>query len=146
MRSKEELLNTYDIKSWQSLHIKQLTIVRNLFIILSTATTGFIASLLFPVNQLTYVEEVLLKISGVGFIIPIAIGIWTSINESKNYRLKYEVARLLHRVQDPVNNDDFKIKENDCTQIENLNRVLFSVQLWSFLIFFGVLLSALIVH
>ncbi|HEX9600184.1 MAG TPA: hypothetical protein VF985_01715, partial [Mariniflexile sp.] len=71
MRTKDELLESYDIKSWQGLHVKQLSYIRNLFIIISTALTGFIVSLIFSNEQLSTVVNVLLKVSGIGYLVPI---------------------------------------------------------------------------
>lgn len=95
MRTKEELLESYDIKSWQALHVKQLSYVRNLFLILSTALTGFVVSLVFSSHEEICIVVYLLKTSGILFLIPISLGIWMSINESKNYRLNIKFLERL---------------------------------------------------
>jgi len=143
MRKKDELLESYDIKSWQALHVKQLSYVRNLFIFISTALTGFIVSLIFSNEQLSLVVNVLLKVSGIGYIIPISLGIWIAINESKNYRLKYKIARIVMRSEQPTDNPEFQQLETECTCLENTNRTLFKSQLLTFLATFVILLVAL---
>ncbi|RKF03978.1 hypothetical protein C8N26_1610 [Tenacibaculum lutimaris] len=143
MRKKDELIESYDIKSWQSLHVKQLSYVRNLFIFISTALTGFISSLIFSDKQLSFFVNILLKISAIGYIIPISIGIWIAINESKNYRLKYKISRIVKRFEQPSENPEFKKIEAECTCLENMNKFLFKSQLLTFLGAFLVLLIAL---
>ena len=143
MRTKEELKESYDIKSWQSLHVKQLSYVRNLFIIISTALTGFTVSLIFSNQQLSQIVNILLKISGIGYLVPISLGIWIAINESTNYRLKYKISRIVKRSEQPTENPEFSHLETESTYLENTNRTLFKGQLLTFLLAFIVLIVAL---
>ncbi|WP_456457946.1 hypothetical protein [Reichenbachiella sp.] len=144
MRTKEELLESYDIKSWQSLHVKQLSYVRNLFLILSTALTGFVVSLVFSSQEEISIVVYLLKTSGILFLIPISLGLWISINESKNYRLKYKISRTVRRDSKPLDNREYRELEDQCSSLEELNRILFKGQLVVFLLAFICLLVALL--
>ena len=128
MRNKEELSETYDIKSWQSIHVSQLSYVRNLFIILSITLIGFIVSLLFSENtEISDNIKTLMRYNAATFLIPLGIGIWIVINESKNFRLKYRASRLVKRYEDLKKNKDFNRTEKKCTRIENCNKILFIV-------------------
>ena len=144
MQKKEEVLETYDIKSWQAIHVQQLGYIRNLIIILSTALTGFIVSLLFSNEKLAPCVEVLLKISGSGYLIPLSLGILLAIKESKNYRLKYKAARILKRYEGDIENKEFMKLEKECTALEGLNKRLFKGQLVTFLGAFFILIVALL--
>lgn len=144
IRKKEELLESYDIKSWQSLHVKQLSYVRNLIIILSTALTSFLVSIMLSDVGMTKTVKILLKIAGISYLIPITIGIYLAINVSKNFRLKYEISRIVRRLEAPSENSEFKKKESECTRIEKNNQTLFKVQLLSFLLAFTILLVSLL--
>ncbi|GAI62100.1 unnamed protein product [marine sediment metagenome] len=84
--------------------------------------TGFIVGLLFSNNIISHNSDTLLRIAAIAFLIPITIGVWIAINESKNFRLKYKTSRLVKRYDDPEKNENFKKIEIDCTCLEKLNR------------------------
>ncbi len=132
MRRKEELLETYDIKSWQSIHVTHLSYIRNIFIILSITLIGFIVSLIFSESLDSNDISLLLKYNAMAFIIPLGIGIFIAIKESENYRLKYKASRLIRRYKKPEKDEKFKQIEKDCTRLEKQNKILFKIQLWSF--------------
>jgi hypothetical protein len=146
MKNTDQLKETYDIRAWQAIHVSQLSYVRNLFIILSTAIIGFITSLLLgdDAENLNCFTIILMKFSCIIFLISTALGIILSINESKNYRLKYTASRILKK--DVIDEDGFKKNEDKCSRLEKTNNCLFHTQLYFFLGAFVILVIGLLIN
>ncbi len=137
MRSNEELKQNYSIESWQRFHVTQLAYIRNLFIILSTAFIGFIAKLILDKDISNTFNLGLIKSSGLIFLISLIIGIVLSVCESRNYRLKYKISRMILRIDEKMkieNDEEFRKVECKCTCLESLNKILFYSQLVTFLL------------
>src|SRR5690606_33912206 len=85
----------YDVKTWQQLHVTQLTYLRNLFIGLATALIALVFSDLrdFTYPTLKYTMTVSLTAS-------LICGIGLAARESENFRLKYKIARNILRGRD----------------------------------------------
>jgi len=118
----------YDLKEWQSNHVKQLAYTRNLILVLSTASLGFAITLLLNERVADCQNLVGLKVSIFGFLLSITIATLIALLESENYRLKYKIARNIER------DKEFKSLEKTCTSLEKTNRVLFYLQLAFFVV------------
>ncbi len=83
----------YNVDNWQKLHVKQLAYTRNLVILLASAALGYTLNTLTPKSG--NVLNVLFIIVSLLFLISIAIGFIIAYGESKNYRLKYHISRII---------------------------------------------------
>lgn len=126
MRMKKYHKKIYDIKTWQNIHVKQLSYTRNLILILATASLAFTINT-FKGQNYGVCQEYLIKVAGILFLFSIACGLLIAIFESKNYRLKYKIARNIERDM------NFKEDEKKCTHVETCNKHAFRFQIAFFL-------------
>ena len=129
MDKKEYHKKIYDIKTWQNIHVKQLSYTRNLILILATASLAFTINKYNSDNHgISCMIYFGLQATGVLFLISIACGLLIAILESENYRLKYRIARNVER------DIDFKNEQNKCSLIEKVNKYTLYIQIGLFLI------------
>ena len=139
-RNKKYYQKIYDLKSWQGFHVNQLSYIRNLIIILSTAVLGFSIKLLLDCSVTSRLDIILVKISCGLLFGSITSGILMSILESINYRKKYKISRMLETKNEfeKLPDDILKI-QNFCSKLESTNRILFYTELLLFTITIGIL-------
>ena len=130
----------YDMDNWQQMHVQQLSYWRNLVIILASAALGYTLSII--TRELSSVNEVLLKIICLFFLLSISLGFMIAYKESENYRLKYYISRKILQSDDFLNSDQFRKAEAKCTKIEGTNKVLLA---WEIIMFgIGVIVETII--
>ncbi len=120
----------YNMDNWQQMHVQQLSYWRNLVIILASAALGYTLSIIN--GELSSVDEVLLKIISLLFLLSIAVGFIIAYKESENYRLKYYISRKILQSDDFLNSDLFKEAEDKCTKIERTNKLLLGCEIIAF--------------
>ncbi len=132
---KEYYKKLYDLKSWQGLHVNQLGYLRNLVLILSTASLGFTVNLLVDKKVIECRETTCIKVSCFFLLASIFAGIVMAILESKNYRLKYKIGRMIEKSGD-FNElpDDIDKQQQRCSRLERMNRVLLYFEAILFLV------------
>jgi hypothetical protein len=133
-RDKKYYQRLYDITSWQAIHVKHLSYTRNLVLVLSTASLGFTVTLLSDKKLVECTQILWTKTSGWLLFGSIITAILISILESKNYRLKYKIGRMIEYSQDfeslPTEIDR---QQQCCTILERVNTALLFVELFMFL-------------
>jgi len=122
----------YDLDAWRDHHVRQLAYARNIILALALATFGFVVTLLVDINE-NKLSEILLKVGASCFLISIALGLVVAILESRNYRLKYRIARSLEK-EGAAWDDKNERDECSCTFLEGWNRVLLPTQIAFFTI------------
>ncbi len=133
-RDKIYYQKLYDMKAWQGFHVNQLSYFRNIILVLSTAVLGFSVNLLSTRNYFCCMDFVI-KTSCVLLIISIVIGICLALLESRNYRLKYKIGRMIES-KDDFNElpNDIQVQINSCSKIEKINRTLIIIEMILFVV------------
>lgn len=123
----------YDTKTWQNIHVAQLSYTRNLLIILAVASLGFTVTQIGGSHTDPFkLFKFDLPLAGLSFLISIALGLLIALLESTNYRLKYKIAR------DILQGHDFEKLQSKCSKIEFFNGWALIGQVFLFL--FGVII------
>ena len=121
-KNKEGIKEIYDVKTWLQIHISQLTYVRNLIIIISTAEIGFLVNILMN-KCLTDIEINFGLISLTFGVTSIIFGFYIAYHESENFRLKGRISRQI------IKGGEYMEDEDKCTKLERGNKIFFKGQL-----------------
>lgn len=132
-RDKKYYQSLYDLKSWQGLHVNQLSYTRNLILVLSMASLGFTVTLLFDKDLADRGEIIWTKISSGLLFASILTGTLMALLESENYKLKYKIGRMIENSEDfETLPSDIDRQQRNCSRLEGVTSFLLYIELFLF--------------
>jgi len=128
---------SYNLDSWQKIHVTQLAYTRNLYLVMSFAAIGYSVKMI----DNNIILSTFLFLAVISHALSSYFGIKVASNESENYRLKYKIARQITKTGSYEEKDEEK-----CTDLEQKNKKHLGYQKVFLLIGFGLLLIHLILY
>ena len=135
-KGKEYYEKIYDSNTWLDIHVKHLSYIRNLLLVLAAASLGYTLNILRATSyEMCCCLIFIIKLSCFLFLLSITVGVIIALLESKNYRLKWKISRLIQQKKDFSENDtDFISLQQKCSYLESTNTNLLYIQSAFFLI------------
>lgn len=135
-KDREYYKSIYDLKTWLSIHVNQLSYTRNLVITLSIAALGFWIDRYLTIKpQLSGCSKISWGIVGGCLLLSIFMGLYISEREAESYRLNRQISRRIEELPDFTDQDtEYKDAHQKVKTIKERNENLFIGQLVTFFI------------